>query len=531
MKFWVLSFLSLFCIITGYSQTIPHQYLVEWSKTSSLGRDKPKGLIPDEYFHTTIDAYSSIRQVRFPEYFSEAEEIQALQKDPRILNYQKNTLLAPRGCNPNDPGYVGQWNLERMKFDEIWCFTNEGVSPLGDTLVVGIMDFGYDFKLSELINNVFVNRGEIPGNSLDDDNNGYVDDYYGYSPISSKRNDEHPKVNHGTEVFSVAAAQGNNGKGISGASQAIKMLICSGNNDAHMVECYTYFYRMRELYQKTAGKQGAYVVATTISLGYDTSFPEEFPLICPLYDWLGSLGIINVCATVNKPDHDVALKGDVPSLCPSPFLISVTNTDYSDRKVSAAGFSKIHIDLGASGEEIPVIQTGGTLGSSGGCSLSAPQVAAGIGLLNQFCPKYAELVKNKPLEALGLMRSFVLDCGDENPSLKDITSSGRRFNVQKSWTCLEKYCNSLTDKTYMEIVPNPVKEGLLRVKLGFDKFGDYELKIIDVLGRTIHTIQDSHLPGNSNLEITVNSTNWPSGTYYIQFKAKEFESNQAFIKY
>jgi len=288
---------------------------------------------------------------------------------------------------------------------------------------------------------------------------------------------------------------------------------------------------MRELYQKTGGKQGAFVVATTISLGYDTAFPEEFPLICPLYDWLGSIGIINVCATVNKPDHDVAIKGDVPSLCPSTFLISVTNTDFADKKVFAAGYSKVHIDLGASGEEIPVIQLGGSQGSSGGCSLSAPQVASGIGLLNQFCPKYAALVKSQPLEAMTLMRSFVLDCGDENSSLKDLTSSGRRFNVQQSWTCLEKYCNSLTDKTFISIEPNPLRDGTLKLKLGFDKFGDYELKIFDALGKNIFIAKDSHIPGNTNLELSIESNNWPPGVYYLHFQSKGFESSQAFIKY
>lgn len=189
-------------------------------------------------------------------------------------------------------------------------------------------------------------------------------------------------------------AKGNNSRDITGSAQNIKVLLCSGNTEAHMVACYTYFYRMKELYLQSGGTKGAFVVATSLSLGFDFSFPEEFPNICPLYDWLGSLGILNVCATVNKPDHDVAIKGDVPSLCPSDFLITVTNTDINDRFVTSSGYSNIHIDLGASGEVVPVIQMGGGIDFSAGCSLSAPQVAAGILLLNQFCLRYAELLKN-----------------------------------------------------------------------------------------------------------------------------------------
>ncbi|MBK9272467.1 MAG: S8 family peptidase [Saprospiraceae bacterium] len=531
-----MKYLLLLCILVGScdingQETIPHEYFVEWRQPkahlNSFIANCKLNHIEIQY----LDSYQPFGIITFPATFQREDEIKLLTNESSIKHFHASKVLQARGCSPNDPSYNRQWNMGKMEFDEVWCYTNEGISPLGDTLVIGLMDFGFDFRLNDILPNVFVNHHELPNNKIDDDGNGYVDDYYGYSPISINKNDEHPEANHGTEVISILGAKGNNGKDITGAAQNIKILMCSGMSESHMIACYTYFYKMKELYLQSGGQKGAYVVATSISLGFNSAFPEDHPNVCPLYDWLGSIGIMNVCATVNEPDHDIGLKGDIPSLCPSDFLIAVTNTDMNDRFVPSSGYSKLHIDIGASGEEVAVLQRGGMLGSSSGCSLSAPQVGAGIVLLNQFCGKYAQLLKNKPEDALKLLKSMILNCGDPLSSLSNITVSGNRFNVFKSMLCLETYCNSLKEQSFMEIEVNPLKDGNLKVNLGFDQFGPYTLRIFNPLGQMIDFLDENHRPGSVDQTIERDVSNYPSGIYYIQFLFNGKQETKGFVKY
>jgi hypothetical protein len=524
----LLPILFLLLGIKLTAQIIPHQYLVKYTSPLDFSihlRSSSKETI----LVKELAGNYNVALIEFPASYTKDQEIQLLKNHSSISAYQCNHILSQRTCRPNDPEFSQQWNFSKMGFEDVWCYENGGISPLGDTLVIGVIDNGFDYGLTELKPNLFVNHKEIPDNKLDDDGNGYVDDYYGYNSVSFNGGDNHPLNNHGTNILSLVGALGDNGIGITGANQHIKMLLCSASNDAHLVECYTYFHKMKDQYLKSNGKSGAYIVASTISLGYDNAFPDEFPLICPLYDYLGEVGIMNVCATVNKSDHDVSIKGDVPSLCPSLFLITVTNTDINDKKVDAAGFSKIHIDIGASGENIPVLEAGGSTGYSAGCSLSAPQVGGGIALLNQYCETYANLVKASPKEGLFLMRDFVLNCGDLNESLQDITSSGRRFNVQKSLICLEKFCNTLVENEFIDIRPNPVIGDELNIVLGFERFAKYNLEIVNPLGQRIWHQELNYHPGVNNRQ-SINISNCNTGVYYVFVKSEHGSLSKAFIK-
>ena len=85
----------------------------------------------------------------------------------------------------------------------------------GDSrVVVSIVDGGIDIIHEDLKENLWINNGEIPGNGIDDDNNGYIDDVHGYNFVD--RNGEIIPHEHGTHVAGVIAAVNNNGKGISG---------------------------------------------------------------------------------------------------------------------------------------------------------------------------------------------------------------------------------------------------------------------------------------------------------------------------
>ena len=114
-------------------------------------------------------------------------------------------------------------------------------------VIVAICDEGVKYNHPDLIDNMWVNEDEIPGNGIDDDNNGYVDDIHGWNFLSTT---DYPKEiswgedgdkGHGTHVAGTVAAVNNNGIGVggvaggSGKGDGIKMMSCqvfSGNSSA-----------------------------------------------------------------------------------------------------------------------------------------------------------------------------------------------------------------------------------------------------------------------------------------------------------
>jgi len=99
------------------------------------------------------------------------------------------------------------------------------------------------------------------------------------------------------------------------------------------------------------GAEGAFVVAVNSSWGTDFGQPADAPLWCALYDSLGTYGVLSCAATANN-NTNVDTMGDLPTACPSDYLISVTNTNSSDVKVNSAGYGVVTIDLGAPGNQI-----------------------------------------------------------------------------------------------------------------------------------------------------------------------------------
>ncbi|MEM6772048.1 MAG: S8 family serine peptidase, partial [Bacteroidota bacterium] len=286
-------------------------------------------------------------------------------RDEAIVQVQLNHLLTRR-ARPNDARYDDQWhhlNLGQLNgtvgadhnVESAWDVTTGGVTANGDTIVVAVIDDGSDLDHEDLVGNLWRNHDEIPNNGIDDDNNGYVDDYFGFDTAEDDGNPDAPGGNnHGTPVAGIIGAVGNNGLGVSGMNWNVKMM--SIRNDfftaeSEVLQAYSYALEARQRYDATNGAEGAYVVVTNSSWGRDEGRVEDSPIWCGLYDELGEAGIINAGATINK-NFDVEEKGDLPTNCPSQYLIGVTNMDNNDEKVRGAGFGNISIDLGAFGEDV-----------------------------------------------------------------------------------------------------------------------------------------------------------------------------------
>ena len=137
-------------------------------------------------------------------------------------NYKYHTC-----SSTNDPGYSQQWGLQSdstygVNFESGSTFLADKTSSMSNT-VVAVIDTGFDFTHEDLQGNVWTNSGEIAGNGIDDDNNGYIDDVYGFNFSGIKALSQTPtstEYDHGTHCAGTIAATTNNGIGISGITSA-----------------------------------------------------------------------------------------------------------------------------------------------------------------------------------------------------------------------------------------------------------------------------------------------------------------------
>ncbi len=342
---------------------------------------------------------------------------------------------------PNDPRFEEQWALNNtgqtggiidadIDAVEAWNLFTGGPSALGDVVVLAIIDGGCDINHEDI--DFFKNVHEIPGNGIDDDNNGYVDDYDGWNAVNS--NGTVLNSAHGTHVAGISGAIGNNAKGISGVNQDVKIMpiASSFNIESVVVEAYGYVLEMRSRYNETQGDSGAFVVATNASFGINFGDPADYPIWCAIYDSLGMQGILSCCATANG-NINIDLEGDVPTACPSDYLVAVTNTTDRDEKNSGSAYGLTTIDLGAPGTNILSTYPGNSYNNLTGTSMATPAVTGAIGLM--FAAANAQLMqsyKQDPASVVLLFKQYLLDGTDPITDLQGITVSGGRLNVYKS---------------------------------------------------------------------------------------------------
>ncbi len=389
-----------------------------------------------------ISKHLKIWLLRFNPTLSHQRFLDALYMDDNISETQLNHIIELRTTTPNDVGFGQQWQYFNtgqsggtpgadMDAGLAWDVTTGGVTPLGDTIVVAVIDEGFDITHPDFGDNIWKNYHEIPNNGIDDDNNGFIDDYHGWNV--HQNNDIVTNGGwHGTAVAGIVGAKGNNGTGVTGMNWNVKIMLIRLTNtvESDVLEAYNYTLQNRMRYNQTNGASGAFVVATNASWGINQGQPSQAPLWCAFYDTLGVHGILNAGATANS-NLNVDVVGDLPTACASDYMISVTNINHNDQKVMQAGYGTNTIDLGAFGEGTWTVDQGGGYDAFGGTSGATPHVAGMIGLLYSVpCVSLALLSKTNPDSAALLMKQFIMDGTDANTSLQGISVSGGRLNMK-----------------------------------------------------------------------------------------------------
>ncbi len=366
---------------------------------------------------------------------------QALSRDKAVMAVQFNHLLAARSTIPNDPQFHQQWPLRNtgqsggtvgadFNVCTAWDITTGGITPNGDTIVICVVDNGIDPTHPDLLPNLWVNHHEIPNNGIDDDNNGYVDDYYGWN--SRLNSSDISGGSHGTQVSGVVGAKGNNNLGVSGINWNTRLMIVNNGflvSESEVLKAYGYAIEARERYDASNGAMGAYVVATNSSWGLDRANAADSPIWCSLYDVMGQMGILSAAATING-NVNVDVEGDMPTNCPSDFLLGVTSATHNNEKSFGAGYGTHSIELGAYGVNVRTTTNGGNYATVSGTSLAAPAVAGAIGLLYS-APNLAfgELLAADPAFAALLVKDMILSTVRLSPSFDTSSVSGGILDI------------------------------------------------------------------------------------------------------
>ncbi|MBX2817410.1 MAG: S8 family serine peptidase, partial [Saprospiraceae bacterium] len=319
---------------------------------------------------------------------------------------------------------------------------------------------GIDDKHPDLQGNLWINRGEIPLNGIDDDGNGYVDDYRGWNVnlgndnIDPEQSGANDFDDHGTLITGIIGARTNNGMGVAGMNWNIKVMSININTElveSDMIAAYAYVLDQRTQYNQTNGASGAYVVATNLSYGDEDLTPEDSPIWCGIYDSLGAQGIINVTATANRALNIDEIK-DVPTSCSSDHMIAVTATNIRDERTFAA-FGINDIDLAAPGSDIFSTTVQG-YGDDRGASFAAPMIVGTVALLYASpCSDLASLAGIDPAAASLMARSLVLDNVDQIPTLADDVQTGGRLNTGKALRAIVEGCNACLAPAQVVIEP------------------------------------------------------------------------------
>ena len=286
---------------------------------------------------------------------------------------------------PNDPSLVNgeQWSLNNfgqnggvMDADidapEAWNILNSA-----SNVIVAIVDSGARLSHQDLAGNLWVNPGEIPGNGIDDDHNGFVDDVHGINTINDTGNPSDDYW-HGTHVAGIIGAVGNNGVGVSGIAwrvqlMPLKFLNQDGNGSlSDVMGCLDY-----------ARNKGAKVVNCSFTLPGAGLSANDYRMLSNVFWSVRAAGIIVVAAAGNNGTDN-----DTSPYYPASFgrdgmdnVIAVGATTRSDTPIYNYGATSVH--LAAPGFDIlsTFNASDSSYASQSGTSMATPCVAGAVALV------------------------------------------------------------------------------------------------------------------------------------------------------
>ncbi len=376
----------------------------------------------------------NIQVVQLPEGMTVPQAIAQFQSSGKVAYAEPDYIVQRTVTNPNDPKYTD---------GTLWGLNNTGQNggtadadidaPEGwdhrttaNSVIVAVIDTGVRYTHEDLAANMWTNPGEIAGNGIDDDNNGYIDDVHGINAITGS-GDPNDDYFHGTHVAGIAGAVGNNSTGVVGVAwsvriMALKFLNSSGSGStSDAIECIDYGTRMRAHIMNNSWGGG----------GFSQSLREAIAAA-------RNQGILFVAAAGNFPQSSPA-DNDVGAFYPASYdldnIVSVAATTRTDALASYSHYGLVRVHLAAPGGEVTdtlqpchtwtngIYSTWNSSNSAynycAGTSMAAPHVSGTLALL------WADFA----VESYTQLKNRLLQSTDALTNLAGLCQTGGRLNL------------------------------------------------------------------------------------------------------
>ena len=410
--------------VTASSDSIIVKYKSNATKEMrKQARSLVKAKITDLNKDELDDSYTSLlsgRLAKFKVSGMSTKDAIALLKSHQAIEYVEPDYQVSIARTPDDP-----------RFDELWGLNNDGqtggtadadidaveawdISTGSRDVVVGVIDTGIDYSHSDLASNMWVNSSEIPGDGIDNDGNGFIDDVHGINAITDS-GDPMDDEGHGTHVSGTIGASGGNGIGVVGVNHEVSLVGCKfldaagSGSTSDAIKCIDYMVSL-----KNSGVNLRVLNNSWGGGGYSQALADAIASS-------EAADLLFVAAAGNDTiDNDV--NPHYPSNYENASVLSVASTDQTDGISWFSHYGLTSVDMGAPGSAILSTTPGESYASYSGTSMATPHVAGAAALVLSINP---ELSTQE-------LKDLLMNSGDANAALQGVTVAGTRLNVNQA---------------------------------------------------------------------------------------------------
>jgi serine protease len=345
------------------------------------------------------------------------DALELLNKNPAVA-YAEPNYVWTEALVPSDPAFGDLWGLNNtgqaggtadadIDATEAWDVTTGSRD-----VIIAVIDGGVDYTHPDLADNMWQNPGEIAGDGIDNDGNGYIDDIFG---IDTANGDTDPMDlgGHGTHVAGTIGAVGGNGIGVTGVNHEVSIIACKfldggTGSTAGAIECIDYLTGLKNA--------GVDIRASNNSWGgggFSQALQDSITVA-------GQADILFVVAAGNAgTDNDVAPA--YPASYDNDSILAVASTNRNDGD-STYSYGLESVDIAAPGTSIVSTYLNDGYASLSGTSMATPHVAGAAALIWSINPSLTALE----------VKQLLMDTGDANTWADGRTVSGKRLNANNA---------------------------------------------------------------------------------------------------
>lgn len=381
-----------------------------------------KHLFGDIYLVKTVDADKLISSLK------NDSSVVYTERD----GYAGSQAMPEAKMVPNQKAMSRIEGFNDPKMSQLWAFdsaANHGMSVLEaysklpavtpEEVIVAVVDTGVDYNHQDLKDIMWMNAGEIAGDGIDNDGNGYIDDVYGINTLIRKNGkattDPMASHWHGTHVAGTIAATQNNGVGIAGVASNVKIMAIrtvpddADEKDSDIVEAFLY-----------AAKHGAKL----INCSFGKQLNEDGMVVKEAIDHIGKEFGVLVVASAGNDTQDIDTKLKYPASFDTDYMIVIASTQkpsmWSTAQISSfSNFGKKNVDIAAPGSNIYSTMNNNKYGMASGTSMASPNTTGVLAMILGYNPELS------PLQLKKLAMSTVTKV----PEFKDKMISGGRIDL------------------------------------------------------------------------------------------------------